>query len=789
MKKSGLIILLSSVLAIGVTSFAVSLNKNNVEVEATPNNEMQLFVQVRDESDLTDGDEVIITSNDRTMLGVGANPVYLAATGIDGFNNDYSKYYLSNTDAIKMLVEWHEGGTYSFKSLKTPTEEKDRSLKTSGKYLSYAVQIDGYRYTEDGCQRGTYGDLIFRSALDEYSKMIVDFDDKGFAYISRENEANRYGVVDNPISVKYRNIYNPSGFGLFGYYDGGSNIRIYRKVDLSQGVDIVVTKNGDKTSFLPNEAVDLTGLEINVTFNDKQALSSYTCTYENEPNLFKALTADYDTQQARFEWCGFPSYYQANVSVPIENEHYYTRVTDFGPKDDRGTYLLGFNNLEGEIGSFVNHTYVLNLSSIPVGVNNAEAATLVSLGNNRDHICDKNNLNQYITDITNNLFEIVYEGDGYYVKTSDKYLCVKDTGYTYKLLYLGNKTEATPVRIGLNGYLETVLNDTFSVAVNDNNRVYVNTSDYEGSDVKMTLYKLDIPEELPLTVTNFMDSFYEKTVNFDPSSNTPNINTDDWNNLSAAFNNFDVDYQGYLASVTYKHNAETNPSLKDMMDRYDYIVRKYSFDDFMARGAAGTLENYVAIETIESLNTLAALKYNYEKVGDTYTYSDVSIRFGGLISKANWDALNEFEIEEYGVIYTTAEQLDGQTIEQKYNSYKTDDRSINQALSLFIDEENYKRARVTIDLFNTKPPAIATDAQKALMGEDINQVYYTWTLRKGVGENYTKFYNAVAYLKTSDKMVFFNEASESAKHLAAISLARTSVDDPAYESLEYFVNN
>ena len=136
MKKSGLIILLSSVLAIGVTSFAVSLNKNDVEVEATPNNEMQLFVQVRDESDLTDGDEVIITSNDRTMLGVGANPVYLAATGIDGFNNDYSKYYLSNTDAIKMLVQWHEGGTYSFKSLKTPAEEKDRSLKTSGKYLS-----------------------------------------------------------------------------------------------------------------------------------------------------------------------------------------------------------------------------------------------------------------------------------------------------------------------------------------------------------------------------------------------------------------------------------------------------------------------------------------------------------------------------------------------------------------------------------------------------------------------------------------------------------------------------
>ena len=47
----------------------------------------------------------------------------------------------------------------------------------------------------------------------------------------------------------------------------------------------------------------------------------------------------------------------------------------------------------------------------------------------------------------------------------------------------------------------------------------------------------------------------------------------------------------YFANLTYTHGAPASGTDEDLVDRYDYIVSKYSREDFIERGAANTLQN------------------------------------------------------------------------------------------------------------------------------------------------------------------------------------------------------
>lgn len=604
MKKTPILFtLITSTLALGSIA-ALSLKQDKInKVEAGTIENAQMYVHVRNSSELFDGDTVIIACGNRTMLGVGANPVYTAGTYMPGGNDDYSKYYFESSDALTMKVGYdYNTGTYTFKSLKTAAEEASRELKTYGKYLSYANEVQigeyKYRYTEDGHKRGTHGDLIFRSAVDEFSRMKVDFDDRGQAYIYRQNETNIYGEVDvsDIVSVKYSPEYNPSGNGHFRYDRGKSNVMIYRKVDLSKGAEIYVSKPGTKTHYLPNETADLNGVELQVRFEDSFVYGDpYICSYANEANYFTPLTATYDDQQVHFKWCGFDVSYSAEVNVPVTDENYFYKINHTGLKDARGTYLLGADIYVG----LNKVTHLLDVSSIPVGASNADGANSVSLGAQYDRICDKNDLNEYIPEVHNNVFEIVYDTDGYYLKTNGKYLCgIKNDFYDedpkYFLLYLGTREEAFKVRVGINGHLETVNGDYMTCAYKNSNKVYMNCPDFEGDESYMTLYKIETTSAMMDEMDTFKTSFFNKTATCDASGETNNLSLTDWNALSEEFNGLSLDSQGFIGCLEYYHNNEVANSFNDMADRYDFIVNKYQdagFTDFMHRDYAGTMQN------------------------------------------------------------------------------------------------------------------------------------------------------------------------------------------------------
>ena len=128
----------------------------------------------------------------------------------------------------------------------------------------------------------------------------------------------------------------------------------------------------------------------------------------------------------------------------------------------------------------------------------------------------------------------------------------------------------------------------------------------------------------------------------------------------------------------------------------------------------------------------------------TFSYSNVAMRFGALMSKALWDELaTETTIQGYGVLVSQENYIGGDPIKDVYADDPTDPRL----------EDFYmpKAQKAT--------PSLATDTQR---GDLVGQ-YYIWNVFYKISSlDLTKTYVAAAYIKTSAGVVFFDEIRTSA---------------------------
>ena len=622
MKKK--LLISTSLLAISLGVFASVGTGSNKEIIKTKadSSAYDLYVQVTDTTELDFGDTVLIACGDHAIGGLGGNPCFTYGNTVSGGNNDKTKFCVASTNAIKLKVVagFNGYGSYAFQSLRTAAEESDHWLKTHDRYLSYAnpIYIDGhaYGYHYDNINIQTKGDIIFKPVLDEYSSWNLDFDSEGYVYMSRYNETNRYGAegITNPISMQWNNAYTQGGY--FSYSFGGSSMRILRKIDVSN--PSYYSNNWfphapSKNHYEPNETAVLDGLVIEFSYHNPVTTQSqiFRVSYDNEYNFFTLGKANYDTQRVYFQWCGVELDYPVKVDVDKTGEHYYNQLTTYTtPSDIRGSYLLGVEDS--------NELKVMKLSGIPTSEDDAKALPVetlpaITLSENKDVICDKNDLNEFVSEVTDNIFKIVYDTDGFYVKYGSSYLCRHDTGHTYYLLYLGNKESSFKVRVGLNGTLMTPENDIFiydhsygssGIYLNKNNHVNSNESE-------MVVFKKEFSTDEGDQLENYRISFFNNTnaCRSDGSTVLEDIN---WTLLANTFNySLSVDSQGYLANLTYDHNAEESGSLRDLADRYDYIVSKYTtsvFPDFMHRIEANTLQNNY--QSLSNYNELSDMNNN-----------------------------------------------------------------------------------------------------------------------------------------------------------------------------------
>ena len=133
----------------------------------------------------------------------------------------------------------------------------------------------------------------------------------------------------------------------------------------------------------------------------------------------------------------------------------------------------------------------------------------------------------------------------------------------------------------------------------------------------------------------------------------------------------------------------------------------------------------------------------------TYTYSDISIRFGGLLSKTLWDELdtNEHVISGFGVMITAYDQ-------NAVATYSIKDNLSNAVLAEQSPNINTK----IVDYYMPKadmevPPESGDD--------------YAWNLFHRVdSSDIAKYFTAAVYIKVGDEYVFFRQVHFSVKTLA-----------------------
>ena len=155
---------------------------------------------------------------------------------------------------------------------------------------------------------------------------------------------------------------------------------------------------------------------------------------------------------------------------------------------------------------------------------------------------------------------------------------------------------------------------------------------------------------------------------------------------------------------------------------------------------------YIGLRSNSGAMYLDEINIQWGGSATTYEYSNVSIRFGGVVEQDLWSDLdNEKSIEGFGVMITTDDVV-GENAKIK-DSYQ----------SAIPDEENPDVTEHIVDYF------IPVEDLNTIMGVDGDN--YFWNLRYTITD-FTQKYVAVAYIKINNGYVFMKQSRFSAKTLA-----------------------
>lgn len=174
-----------------------------------------------------------------------------------------------------------------------------------------------------------------------------------------------------------------------------------------------------------------------------------------------------------------------------------------------------------------------------------------------------------------------------------------------------------------------------------------------------------------------------------------------------------------------------------------------------------------AEEVVENSATTTQLSYRYESDGGSgFNFSNISIRFGGLINKALWnelDTTNDDSISGFGVMITAYDQ----GVEPSY--------SIKDHLENAVLAEN--TPNIDTKIINHYMQIGDGEGQMELPPAKSATEYY-WNLFFSVDySDINKYFTAAAYIKLGDEYVFFKQERYSVKSIAQDYIANRNCDD------------
>ena len=596
MKKLALFGLLATSLALTLGSLGVAnrVNKKVTEAEAGTINNGQLYVQMTEGDTLKVGDIVLLTSYRNVLHSLEANPAYAYGTAIPGINNDGSKCYFENTTACPMLVvQGTQTGTFAFQSLRNPALETDSTWRkrTYGYFLAH-----NDRYDEGDWHIQVKNALCFRSANTDTTSWTVSFDGDSAVIKS-------YGDTGTG-SLRFTYAYAAH----FGYMDtwGTDPVSLLRKVDLTNTpappkltFDIITDQTQGTVE--NNGLLNLSGLELEINLDGMNFRSEYN----NEPDYYEVSRATTDgsssPQAIQIKWCGLSYRVFAYVVGEAPTVAYYNRVTSL-KHDYRGTYLLA------AVDSGTMKDYIIRTTIGSVKDDSDYEYYQTTEIRKVDY--EEQRLSINYNSFTLSEFEYTITRENY---LGNSYLFLHDTATNKRLYNVGGLPNLTNV-ISLD--MSLTIDQNMYLCIGNDKLVYDRTrglftiTENPDSDcVRVSLFQkeVDLTEEINEFIVGF-DLLTSGGCDV-TGENAPSITSAQWDEQATAFNALSLDGQGYLADITYTHNAEEPCSAADIVDRYDYIVSKYSFNEFMNRREANTYQ-----DNWNNSQTTSELLHDYQRV-------------------------------------------------------------------------------------------------------------------------------------------------------------------------------
>lgn len=169
---------------------------------------------------------------------------------------------------------------------------------------------------------------------------------------------------------------------------------------------------------------------------------------------------------------------------------------------------------------------------------------------------------------------------------------------------------------------------------------------------------------------------------------------------------------------------------------------------------------YIGLRSNSGALYLDSIEIIWGEQSKTYTYSNVGIRYTGVINQSLWDRLdNESNIEGYGILFSTSLHIGDEELKELYAS---------------ADQVNIKKYYTELDE-NKLHPALVDDN-------------YVWSLFKNIPatvEGLTELYVAVAFIKTQNDIVFMNQVEASVKTLADSLIKSGAYDEDFLDGSMY----
>ena len=562
-------------LAIGLSTLAVNATHNVKEADATSSKPISgTFSRITDLGQLGVGTKVIfVSTNGDAMDDVWGNPGYVhgGQTGVS-VSNDLNHVTLTNSHATIFTVE--EG---------TETAMFGDVLMPSFAFRADSMNICGQKKSNiyfAHNEKEYYGDSTFEnigyfkdhdSAVEvkkiKESSWFIEFSDEEdyeeIVRVTHLRNAKSVKAGDYTSEVNFTYRYAPRFCS-----NGDVNINIYQ---LDDGTlhSVSVYQNPTKTNYTQGQAIDLSGLIIDVHTPSDSTRVYYDESYED----FSYPAFAYGSGEVLFEisYTGIKLAITLNVSKPSYSVTKVGQLADY-----RGTFMLVDN--EGGYGcdTVGKGDNPLGFHRVLNGTSNDVFSTSYSYYDDMRITITQDNLGYHLKNpenkfidldsgvLTNSSTTVVIEhtNSGERVRsTSGKYLYFDELEYEY-----GVANQAT---IDAN-----------------NNYKYI------------TLYKYPLSSEEQTALDGFVSTFKSTTDVCDSTGATFSITEEDWNTLSGAFSALTGPVQAEIINTTYIHILDESgfSNLEFAMSRYDYIYTKYHslpgytyITDFIGRSEAGTM--------------------------------------------------------------------------------------------------------------------------------------------------------------------------------------------------------